>query len=282
MDVEIPPSLIETAAQYGAGVPYALKVVAARLADDPDLGRPSSLPGILKVLFEGDLVEDCPALAIGYIREPDRVRIRYVSPTDTPTEPADTTPEPDPTRTDPATDALTARQVADAWHRITAWLRDNAPDSYAALRPATAPAPDLGVPVPVELRTLWTLAGGDDHGCLPGAMGVMPPSAVAAEYRRRTEYEWWKPSWIPFAAGPRDSMYGTYLDSETGFLGRWSHSNDDWGNGELDTLVTYLEETADMLEAPSLATRDRPGLVGGRLVWRSAVPYYEESEWRPV
>jgi len=37
------------------------------------MGRPSDLPGILTVTIDGDLFEDCPALAIGYIREPDRI-----------------------------------------------------------------------------------------------------------------------------------------------------------------------------------------------------------------
>ncbi|MEV0479412.1 helix-turn-helix domain-containing protein [Streptomyces sp. NPDC050508] len=38
MDVEIPALVRDTAARFRAGVPYALKVVAGRLVDDPDLG----------------------------------------------------------------------------------------------------------------------------------------------------------------------------------------------------------------------------------------------------
>lgn len=79
MNVEIPSQIRETAIQLGAGVPYALKVLAGQLADDPDMGRPSGLPGVLTVTVDGDLFEDCPALSIGYIREPDRIEIRYVS-----------------------------------------------------------------------------------------------------------------------------------------------------------------------------------------------------------
>ncbi|MFF4749330.1 hypothetical protein ACWD5R_34465 [Streptomyces sp. NPDC002514] len=41
---------------------------------------------------------------------------------------------------DPDVAAVTVRQVADAWRRITGWLRHNAPDSYAALRPGAGPA----------------------------------------------------------------------------------------------------------------------------------------------
>ncbi|MGA5424437.1 hypothetical protein [Streptomyces lavendulocolor] len=73
----------------------------------------------------------------------------------------------------------------------------------------------------------------------------------------------WKPTWIPVVAlGVLDRTSGLYLDAETGYLGRWSRYNEGPG-GELDTLSTYLEDVADMLEAPAMATRDKPGLVGG-------------------
>ncbi|WP_228472860.1 hypothetical protein [Streptomyces cyaneochromogenes] len=77
--VEIPQHVRDTATQLGAGVPYALKVLAGQLADDPDMGRPSGTPGILTVMVDGDLFEDCPDLAIGYIPGPDRIEIRYVN-----------------------------------------------------------------------------------------------------------------------------------------------------------------------------------------------------------
>ncbi|MFJ8085722.1 hypothetical protein ACIQ6Y_34735 [Streptomyces sp. NPDC096205] len=141
MNVEIDPLVRETAARLGAGVPYALKAVAGLPADDPDLGRPSGLPGILTVTLDGDMVEDCPALAIGYIREPDRVEIRYVSAVPSP-EPAtvDNEGAEQVRSADPATDALVVREVADAWHRIIHRLLQDAPDSYAALRAGATPA----------------------------------------------------------------------------------------------------------------------------------------------
>lgn len=154
MDVEISPHVRDTAAQLGAGVPYALKVISARLADDPDMGLPSGLPGILTVTVAGDLFEGCPALAIGYIREPERTEIRYVA-LDPSAEAATDTQDQRGQRdrehqqqeekqgqsSDPASVAITVRQVADAWHRITGWLQKNAPDSYAALRARPTPAP---------------------------------------------------------------------------------------------------------------------------------------------
>ncbi|WP_037640179.1 hypothetical protein [Streptomyces bicolor] len=326
MNVEVPQEIRDTAARLGSGAPYALSVIAGQLAHDPDMGRPSELPGILTVRVDGDLFEDCPDLAIGYIREPDWIQIRYLNRARS-AEPAtdaqdrEDGPGPDQDQdqdqdqeqgpgqpADPATDAITVREIADAWYRITAWLRRNAPDSHAALRAGAGAAAmaaleaELGTPIPLELRVLWSLTAGDDGvdggGCLPGNNALMRLDDVAAVHRlqmgfqahedtlnaRRPEDERitaWKATWIPVVAlGPADSVSGLYLDAETGYLGRWSRFNDDPAD-ELDTLVTYLEEAADMLEAPALATRDRPGLVDGALVWLSRVDPAREGRWQP-
>ncbi|MFF2173221.1 SMI1/KNR4 family protein [[Kitasatospora] papulosa] len=198
--------------------------------------------------------------------------------------------------------------VADAWRRITGWLWDNAPDSYAALHAGASPAAiaaledDLGFRVPVELYVLWLLTAGDDGGngwgCLPGNRALMPLDAVAATYRvkmgaqihedtfntNRPQEERitvWKATRIPvIALGQADSTSGLYLDAETGSLGRWSRYNE--GPDEaLNTLVTYLEETADMLEAPALALGDKPGLIGGALVWLSGIDPAQKVQWQP-
>ncbi|WP_406350029.1 hypothetical protein [Streptomyces sp. NBC_00658] len=313
MNVEIQPDVRDTAAQLGAGVPYALKVLAGQLADDPDMGGPSGLPGILTVMVDGDVFEDCPDLSVGYIREPDRIEIRFLR----------AAPSPEPSTddqgqgqdqdqekpADPASAAVTVRQVADAWQRITGRMKHSAPDSYAALRAGAGPAAiaaleeDLGIGIPVELHVLWLLTAGDDGvnggGCLPGNEALMPLDAVAAFARqrmdsqahedtlniRRPEYDRitvWKPTWIPFVShGAADRTSGLYLDAATGYLGSWSRYNEAPGE-ELDTLVTYLEETADMLEAPDLGTRDKPGLMGGALVWLSGIDPAQEERWQPL
>lgn len=319
MNVEIPSDIRDTATRLGDGVPYALSVIAGRLTHDPDMGLPSGLPGILTVLVDGELFEDCPALAIGYVREPDRIQIRYLNLARStepaaPAEPATDAEEPDDDPTlarpaDPATDAITVREIADAWHRITGRLRHHAPNSYAALRTGAGPAAiaalegGLGIRIPVELHALWLLSAGDDGaggwGCLPGNKALMTLDEVAAVHRlkmkfqahqdtlnaRRPEDERiieWKATWIPVVAlGPADSTSGLYLDASTGYLGRWSRYNEA-PDEELDTLVTYLEEAADMLEAPALATRDKPGLIGGALVWRSSIDAAREGRWRPL
>ncbi|KUO05167.1 SMI1/KNR4 family protein [Streptomyces caeruleatus] len=318
MNVEIPPFLRETAVGLGAGVPYALKVLAGRLADDPDMGSPSQLPGILTVMVDGDPFEDCPDLAVGYIREPDRIQIRYVSPVAVAEPAADeenaqqqahAQAQAQAQAADPAADAVAVRQVADAWQRVTGWLQRNAPDSAAALRAGAGPAAiaaveeELGVRIPVELCVLWLLTAGDDGvdggGCLPGNNALMPLDAVVAEHRREMDAQtrqdaldadrpederitFWRPTWIPVVShSVNDSTSGLYLDTETGFLGHWSRYNDH-SDDELDTLVTYLEEAADMLEAPALATRDKPGLAGRALVWRRGLDAAQADRWRPL
>ncbi|GGU17752.1 hypothetical protein [Streptomyces daghestanicus] len=303
MEVEIERVLRETAGNIAPGVPYALKATAARLAGEPDLGVPSALPGILSLRVDGDLFEDCPDLDIGYIREPDRIRIRFVRALDPEPVPeagadggkpatAGTGADRPAPRPGPAAEAVAVRQVADAWGRVTGWLRDHAPGSYAALRPGAGPAAlaaleaGLGRPVPVELRVLWLLTAGDDGvdggGCLPGNEALMPLETVADQYRTRRAIPGWRASWIPVVArGTADTTSGLYLDAETGCLGRWSRYDEPPAE-EPDTLVTYLEETADMLRAPALATRDRPGLAGGVLRWAGGLAPGREGDWRPL
>ncbi|QNP68993.1 hypothetical protein IAG44_05700 [Streptomyces roseirectus] len=308
MKVEIQPDVHETAARLGADVPYALRALVGQLVDDPDRGRPSGLPGILDVAVDGSMFDDCPDLSVGYIREPDRIEIRFlraaVGATTGP--PQEQREEERPRPADPVADALTVREVADAWGRVTAWLRRHAPDSYAALRPGASAAAlaaledTLAVPIPLALRTLWTLTAGDDgaggRGCLPGNAALMDLDAVAACHRRKSDAQAhqdaraedervtiWEPTRIPVVSlGPADTTSGLYLDTTTGFLGHWSRYREVPGEEELDTLVTYLEEMADMLESPALAGRDQPGLIGGTLVWLSSIDPARETGWRPA
>ncbi|MEU3183571.1 SMI1/KNR4 family protein [Streptomyces sp. NPDC006923] len=310
MNVEIPPRIRDTASRLGTGVPYALKVLVGRLADSPDMGRPSGLSGILTVTVDGDLFEDCPTLTIGYIREPNRIEVRYVNPTPSDKPAANAQDQEDQDQSpDSAADAVTEREIADAWQRIIRWLEQHAPESHAAVRVGvssdaiTALEHGLGTRIPVALRALWLLTAGDDgvhgQGWLPGNEALMPLDAVADFYRERMaaqayedtvharhperdRFTVWKEAWIPVASfGVADRTSGLYLDAATGYLGRWSRYNEEPGE-ELDTLVTYLEEAADMLEAPALATRDRPGLIGGTLVWGSMLHPAQADHWQPL
>ncbi|WUS96752.1 SMI1/KNR4 family protein [Streptomyces sp. NBC_00708] len=310
MDVEISSRIRDTALQLGVGVPYALKVLAGQLSVDPDMGKPLGQSDVLTVFVDGDLYEDCPALIVGYLRKPTLVEIRYVKPASS-AEPAaeavkGRAAEQDP---GPVAETLVEREVRDAWQRVTCWLQRHAPRSHAALRAGASDRAitnvehDLGVQVPVALRALWSLSAGDDGvngaGCLPGNQALMPLGAVADLYQRQMEFQAhqdslnssraeydritvWRPGWIPVSSyGPADQTSGLYLDTETGYMGRWSRYNEGQSN-ELDTLVTYVEDVADMLEAPSLATRDKPGLVDETLVWGSRIDPGQEDRWQPL
>ncbi|MCF2436753.1 hypothetical protein LV779_31915 [Streptomyces thinghirensis] len=85
---------------------------------------------------------------------------------------------------------------------------------------------------------------------LPAADGL--PRAQDALNARRPEYDRiivWRSSWIPVISyGVTDRTSGLYLDTSTGYLGRWSRYNEGQDD-KLDTLATYLEDIADMLEA---------------------------------
>ncbi|MDQ1041369.1 hypothetical protein QFZ75_007785 [Streptomyces sp. V3I8] len=312
MKIEIQPDVREIAARLGADVPYALKALAGQLADDPGMGRPSELPGVLTVTVDGDMFDDCPDLSVGYIREPDRIEIRFLEalvPSDASTVAPDQEQDQGEDQSgDLVAAATTVREVADAWGRITRWLKDHAPVSYAALRAGASPAAvaaledDLGIRIPVELHCLWLLTSGDEGGngwgCLPGNRALMTLDAVAATYRLKMDAQAdedlantdrpqeeritvWKASRIPVVAlGPADSTSGLYLDAKSGYLDRWSRYNE--GPGEVrDTLVTYLEEAADMLEAPALAADDKPGLIEEALVWLSNINPAQEERWQP-
>ncbi|MEE4494922.1 hypothetical protein PWJ43_32600 [Streptomyces sp. BE230] len=159
------------------------------------MGQPSDLAGILTVSVDGDLFEDCPALAVGYVCEPDRIEIRHVKPLRSAEFAVDAVQDRvRPSFAGPAAEAISGREVSDAWQRVTRWLQRNAAGAYAALR-AGANGPvlaaleqELGVQVPVGLRVLWPPAAGDDGvngaGCLPGNGALMTRDAVADFYDR--------------------------------------------------------------------------------------------------
>ncbi|MFI0980714.1 SMI1/KNR4 family protein [Streptomyces sp. NPDC021093] len=305
MNVDILPHIRATANELGIGVPYALKVLAGQLADNPDLGQPSPA-GVCTVTIDGELFEDCPPLVLGYLRESSRIEVQYL--TALPSGEPLVAPEQEPA-VDFATMAVAQRQTNEAWSRIANWLGRHAPLSHAALRAGlsteaiAALEDDLHMQVPAELRALWMLTGGDDGvdgaGCLPGNQALMAPDAVVDWYRQQMDSQArqdalnarcpdddritvWNASWIPIAAyGPTDHTSGLYLDTATGHLGRWSRYNEGPGDS-VETLTSYLEDIADTLEAPALAVRDKPGLLDGVLVWGSRLDPSQEERWSPL
>jgi cell wall assembly regulator SMI1 len=199
--------------------------------------------------------------------------------------------------------AIETRQIVEAWQRIEAWLQEHAPASYAALLPgaeasqAQAVQDVVQVPIPQALTTLWLTIGSNlVRGVFLRNYDLIPLDAVADFYRSRMVEQkgqeistaeegrpLWAPEWIPVFSEHRTSQaFVLYLDAASGLLHDWSrYGENNYGtdNEELDSLSTYLEEVADSLEYPAMATRDKPGLIDGALVWQSGIEPGEHDRW---
>ncbi|MFJ9036857.1 SMI1/KNR4 family protein [Streptomyces sp. NPDC102406] len=197
------------------------------------------------------------------------------------------------------TDTPADVRVTRAWSRILTWLAEYAPPSYAALKPGasddeiTALEATLGVNVPEELKALWRLSAGEDgvagSGLMLGGRALMPLDAVIEVHQRQMRFQQqdaegtiedegavalWKPSWIPFCSfAPEDTLYGLYVDGETGEVCRWTEFREH--RREYESLPAYLELMAVSLEAPlAAAGPEKPGMRAGALVW--GPPAHEE------
>lgn len=208
----------------------------------------------------------------------------------------------------PPAQAIEERQVADAWRRIQSWLSQYAPATVEALLPGASEAEidalerELGVRVPAGLRGLWRHCSGvrpsPQGQFLLGAWAPMRFASVVRKYRTMLEMQQhevevghspggaaseefvlWRASWIPFCSD-MDRLFGLCVDAETGKLWSWSKYAD--RAVEFESLSGYLEEMADVLEVPSLATGVKPGLMDGALVWGAPADSDERARWRPV
>ncbi|MBO0514791.1 SMI1/KNR4 family protein [Streptomyces beijiangensis] len=199
------------------------------------------------------------------------------------------------------------RQVTDAWRRIASWLRQHAPATLEELLPGAseeeiaALEQALGVRIPVGLKALWRECAGVQSGSgavfLLERRALMRFDAIVVVYQmqiqlqrrsqtlseRRGEVQevaLWQPSWIPFCSfGADDYTYGLSLDAETGRLWSWSQFAE--RSVEFESLTAYLEEMADVLEVPSLATGYRPGLVNDALEWGPPEDPEQRALWVP-
>ncbi|MFE0364704.1 SMI1/KNR4 family protein [Streptomyces griseoaurantiacus] len=305
MDIDIPSAVRDAAAQLGAGVPYALKVVAAQLTDNPDMGRPSSQPAVLTVTVDGDLFEDCPALMVDYIHEAERIEIRSVSlasstkPT-TLTQGQELVIEREPQQpAGSAADTIAERQVADAWQRVESWLGRHAPATVEILRPGASEEEItdfqrlLGVRIPRELKALWRRCAGvsaetgKDVSFMLGNRALMRFDGIEWVYRQymesqqnigNDEFPIWRPAWIPFCSyGASDYASGLLMDAETGKIWYWDRYGE--RTPKFDSLTVYLEEMADILENPALSDGTKPGLFYGGLMWGPPVNADEAAHW---
>ncbi|MEV0097313.1 SMI1/KNR4 family protein [Streptomyces sp. NPDC050738] len=184
------------------------------------------------------------------------------------------------------------------------WLAGYAPPSYAALRPGacdheiTALEETLEVSVPEELKALWQLSAGEDgvngSGLMLGDWALMPLDAVIAVHQMQMRFQkedrqdhtggkdtqvLWKPSWIPFCSlNPDDTLYGLYLDGETGEVCQWTRFGE--REQEYQSLPAYLELMAVSLEAPlAAAGPEKPGMMDRALVWGPPSDAERKEQW---
>ncbi|MFH9089877.1 SMI1/KNR4 family protein [Streptomyces sp. NPDC017673] len=180
------------------------------------------------------------------------------------------------------------------------WLAEYAPPSHAALKPGAsddrimALERALGVSVPEELKALWRLSAGEEgvagSGLMLGNWALMPLDAVIEVHQMQMRFQeedgededalvLWKPSWIPFCSlHPDDTVYGLYLNGETGEVCKWTEFGE--REREYESLPAYLELMAVSLEAPlAAAGPEKPGMMGGALVWGPPAGEEHRDKW---
>ncbi|WP_184502934.1 SMI1/KNR4 family protein [Streptomyces botrytidirepellens] len=201
----------------------------------------------------------------------------------------------------PSTQDIETRQVTDAWTRIETWIAHHAPHTQGLL--LTGASPDAvtglqrqtGVRIPSSLKALWARCAGTRSArhstFLMGGHALMRLETVAAKYSQEMSHQrlhtddtvTWRAAWIPvFSFSADDQTSGLYMDTETGRLCRWTRYAQHHPEPEYESLTDYLEEMADSLETPDLATSDKPGLVAGALVWGSMINPDDEHLWTPL
>ncbi|MFE5853463.1 histone-like nucleoid-structuring protein Lsr2 [Streptomyces sp. NPDC056500] len=174
-----------------------------------------------------------------------------------------------------------ADEVGEAWGRITGWLEQNAPGTFADLGgPGTPTAISeaeerMGLKLPSQIRQ-WLLTNNvgvgrqpDAGSCLVvlGCAGVIPSGGLllglpdiervhAFKMRMETmepsqdpDYPSWRREWVPIVA-ERDGFYGTFLNAHTGSIGSWTESSNP-EEEEFASLFAFLQDVADHLEGIS-------------------------------
>ncbi len=196
MHVETPPDILDTAARLGAGVPYALKVLAGQLADDPEMGRPSASARHSVRDGRRRHVRGLPRpdhwLHSRARPDPDPIRASRSPPPAPPQRPRQGTEGSlilPPTRSPQAKSAMPGT-ASPAGSSTTPPLRSCAPCRRGRTRRRCPGAGSRSGGTP-DLRALWSLTAGDDGvdgaGCLPGNQALMPLGAVTAVYRQQMD-----------------------------------------------------------------------------------------------
>ncbi|MGW3415441.1 SMI1/KNR4 family protein [Streptomyces sp. NPDC000888] len=184
-----------------------------------------------------------------------------------------------------------AENVRQAWGRVTRWLERNAPKNAGALcGPATPKMivdaeARLGVRFPQEMWT-WLLTNNgvgmaDDEGggrfaapyssFLPSGWHLLSVAQIVNVYESRADLAArepsphpdretlaWRHDWVPFAV-ETDWLYGRFIDTSTGMLGKWS-------DGDLTRFETHAS-LAEYFHSLADDMRQRATAQDGRLVW---------------
>ncbi|MFF4796028.1 SMI1/KNR4 family protein [Streptomyces sp. NPDC001276] len=204
-----------------------------------------------------------------------------------------------------------SRDILAAWDRIESWLKVNAPNSYASLRPPAAPEriaaaqAHMGVSWPEEVSALWLRhdgaeffeVDGDEEGEVDPAKFLtrytfLPLSEVTRVYAARSDPDTGAvgfSGWVPLS-GADDDYAGEMVvvdGPDAGRVGRWFSTDSAYLHREYSTLGGYLEAVAEALESGTGPLADRngvvPGVALGCLVWQnpravSAV----QAPWEPL
>jgi cell wall assembly regulator SMI1 len=179
--------------------------------------------------------------------------------------------------------------VREAWGRVTSWLERNDPETFAALggpgnRAAIGEAElHMDLKLPPEMWQ-WLLANDidagrqpDGHACLvalgcdmplPGGNLLLGLTDIQRVYLSQmgleemqpsadSDHPFWRREWVPIAA-ERDGLYGTFLDTLNGTVGRWAEAQGP-EEGVYASLFAFFQETADRMEGVSSGDWRGPG-----------------------
>lgn len=162
--------------------------------------------------------------------------------------------------------------VESAWERIEAWLRSNAPASYASLPAAADPAAiwaveeAIGFSLPEELvASLSRHDGSGEFLLLPVAHRLSDVRMIGDEYLGNRRFASWEPGWIPFAYD--ESGNSLFVSRDGGETFHRVGVKDKDSNGSFDRHPAFASVTA-LLECVAQALDD--GMID---IW---------GEWEPV
>ncbi|MGW4435072.1 SMI1/KNR4 family protein [Streptomyces sp. NPDC004596] len=185
------------------------------------------------------------------------------------------------------------------WVRMTDWLREHAPGTHAQLAPPATPEmirgteQRIGSRIHPDLRDVLLVNNGCDR---PGmdrttlvspnycdvtdkGLGILGLTHIEAVHEHMTwihenaveegaadeDAPLWKPSYIPVTS-EWDGFYGTFVDSETGEVGRWAEG-EETRLRDGSCLADLLTDAFERLRHAHLNEEGFPRVDNGFLKW---------------